>query len=170
MMDLVPSERQSWYVIQSKPRQEFRALEQLHYQGFECFLPILQKERIHRGKLVHCSEPLFSRYLFIQLDTLKSNWGVIRSTRGVSNLVAFGGRYATISDTCVHALQNTPQAQPQPIFEAGEPVAIISGPFAGLEGIYQVPDGDARAIVLIELLSRPLKLVFGVQVLEKLEP
>ncbi len=29
-----------WYVLQSKPREEKRALENLRNQGFECLLPM----------------------------------------------------------------------------------------------------------------------------------
>jgi transcriptional antiterminator RfaH len=167
MSESVLSEHLRWYVVQTKPRQEVRALEQLQNQGFTCFLPTLQKEQIRRGKLTTCVEPLFARYLFIQLDTVTSNWSPIRSTRGVSNLVAFGGRFATLSDACVDALQSVPKDLQQRLFEPGERVAITSGPFAGLEGIYQVADGEARAMVLVDLMSQSHKLAFGVEVLRK---
>jgi len=40
-------------------------------------------------------------------------------------------------------------------------------PFAGLEGIYQLPDGEARAIVLLELLGKPCAATFPVQALRR---
>ncbi|MEO8417812.1 MAG: transcription/translation regulatory transformer protein RfaH, partial [Methylophilaceae bacterium] len=131
----------SWYLLQTKPRQEFRALEQLENQQYTCFVPTLNVEKIRRGKLEIVIEPLFSRYLFIQLDTVASNWVPLRSTRGVSKLVEFGGRFATLSDTVIDALRQAPQRDHAPLFEAGEKVTIQSGPFAGLEGIYQMSDG-----------------------------
>lgn len=161
-------QRPSWYVIQSKTKQEFRALEQLQNQGFSCFLPILEKEQLRRGKLTTCTEPLFARYLFIQLDTVTSNWSPIRSTRGVSNIVAFGGRFAKLPDSCIDALQSMPKDALQRLYESGERVVITSGPFAGLEGIYQAADGEARAMVLLELMSQPQKLVFGMEELRKI--
>jgi transcriptional antiterminator RfaH len=157
----------SWYLVHTKPRQEFRALEQLRNQGYVCFLPTLQAEKIRNGKLETCHEPLFTRYLFIQLNSITSNWSPIRSTRGVTQLVAFGGRFATIPDACVEALRNGPQNVQRRLFETGERVAITYGPFAGLEGIYQLPDGEARALVLIELMSQPQKLKFAVDMLRK---
>jgi transcriptional antiterminator RfaH len=157
----------AWYVVQTKPRQEFRALEQLRNQGYVCFLPTLQAERIRNGKLETCLDPLFTRYLFIQLNSITSNWSPIRSTRGVTQLVAFGGRFATMPDACVEALRNGRQNVQRRLFEPGERVAITYGPFAGLEGIYQLPDGEARALVLIELMSQPQKLKFAVDMLRK---
>jgi transcriptional antiterminator RfaH len=161
------SETISWYLVQTKPRQEFRALEQLENQGYRCYLPTLQIERVVRGNVKRCVEPLFSRYLFIQLDTSAGDWSPIRSTRGVSRLVAFGTRLATLPDTCVEALRKGQETVHRPLFEHGERVTITTGALAGLDGIYDMPDGDARALVLIELLNQPHRLKFAVDALRK---
>lgn len=158
---------EAWHLCQTKPKQEFRALEHLENQGFTCFLPTLNTERIVRGKVGTCVEPLFSRYLFVRLSESSGNWSPIRSTRGVSKLVAFGGRFATLPDACVEALQGMQQAGVQRLFEPGERVAITRGPFAGLEGIYQLADGEARALVLIELMNQPQKIRLAVETLRK---
>lgn len=157
----------SWYVVQTKPKQEFRALEQLENQGFTCFLPTLDVEKIVRGKVESRDEPLFSRYLFLRLNEVANDTAPIRSTRGVSKLVAFGGRFATLPDPCVEALRSRPRMTQKELFAPGERITITHGPFAGLEGIYQLPDGEARAMVLIELMSRPQKLTLAVEALRK---
>lgn len=156
-----------WYVVQTKPKQEFRALEQLENQRFTCFLPTLLVEKLVRGRLESREEPLFSRYLFLQLNEAASDTAPIRSTRGVSKLVTFGGRFATLPDACVEALQNRPRVAQRSLFSPGERITITQGPFAGLEGIYQLSDGEARALVLIELMSRPQKLTLAVEALRK---
>jgi transcriptional antiterminator RfaH len=167
MSTAIPSSSAAWYVIQTKSRQELRALEQLENQGYTCFLPTLTVEKIRRGRRGLAAEPLFSRYLFIALDTVASNWAPLRSTRGVSKLVAFGGRFATVPDTVIDVLRQERLREAVPLFEQGEKVAITSGPFAGLEGIYQMADGDARALVLMELIGQPHKLVFDIELLRK---
>ncbi|MGH8808953.1 MAG: transcription/translation regulatory transformer protein RfaH [Noviherbaspirillum sp.] len=167
MIASVAPEQASWFLVQTKPRQEFRALQQLENQSYTCFLPTLQMERLVRGKLETAIEPLFTRYLFIRLDSAASRWAPIRSTRGVSKLVAIGGRYATLPDACVAALRQVPEEAPRRLFDPGDRVAITRGPFAGLEGIYQLPDGEARALVLIELMNQPQKLKFAVEMLRK---
>lgn len=156
-----------WHVVQTKARQEFRALEQLQNQRYVCFLPTIQVEKIIHGKLETRIEPMFSRYLFIRLDATNCNWSPIRSTRGVSNLVSFGGRFATLPDVCVEAIERMPQATSERLFAHGDRVAITHGPFAGLEGIYQLPDGEARALVLIDLMNQPQKLKFAIDALRK---
>jgi len=157
----------AWYLVQTKSRQEFRALEQLENQGYTCFLPTIAMEKLVRGKLEKRFEPLFSRYLFIQLDLLSDNWAPIRSTRGVNKLVSFGSRFATLPDDCIAALDEAQNAPPKRLFEPGDRVTVAFGPFAGLEGIYQMCDGEARALILIELMNQPHKLKFAVQMLRK---
>lgn len=167
MSGSVFTEKMSWYVIHTKPRQEFRALEQLRNQHYTCFLPTLSREKVRRGKLETCVEPLFAQYLFIRLNSVADNWMPIRSTRGVHQLLSFGGRLATLPDTCVEALRNTSRALHQRAFERGDRVTILQGPFAGLEGIYQLPDGDARALVLVQLMSQPQRLKFALEMLRR---
>lgn len=61
-----------WYVIHTKVREEFRALENLKNQGFEVFLPTCQVQKKSQGTIKLATEPLFSRYLFIRLSDVSS--------------------------------------------------------------------------------------------------
>jgi transcriptional antiterminator RfaH len=143
-----------WYAIHSKPRQEERALDNLQRQGFEAWLPMLTVEKVLRGKLSHVTEPMFSRYLFIRLDTQQTNWSPIRSTMGVSRLVSFGNRPAAVADELIQALQTLPQRAPERLFQLGQSIKIVSGPLKGIEGIFQQADGEHRAMVLIDLMNK----------------
>lgn len=163
----IQSDSAAWYVIQTKPRQEFRALEHLENQAYRCFMPTLTVEKLRRGKRIITVEPLFARYLFIALETVTGNWAPLRSTRGVIKLIAFGGQFATVPDTIIDALRNDGPRNPMPLFAQNERGIITTGPFAGFEAIYQMADGDARALVLMELLSQPQKLVFDIGMLSK---
>ena len=164
----------SWYVIHTKPRQEHRALLNLQQQGYNCYLPLLAVEKLRQGALMVVQEPLFPRYLFIQLDTghAGQSWGPIRSTLGVSRLVTFGMEPATIHSELVEQLRSlhaTVCASPQRLFNHGDLVQIKEGPFAGIEGVYQMDDGDRRAMVLIELLSKPSALAISPGSLRKIQ-
>jgi len=48
--------------------------------------------------------------------------------------------------------------QPERLFRPGERVLLTEGPFAGIEGIYQMADGDRRVMVLIELMRKPVAM------------
>jgi transcriptional antiterminator RfaH len=58
----------------------------------------------------------------------------------------------------LRSIETTLYSKPRRLFEHGEKVEIKAGPFAGLEGIYQLADGEMRSFVLIELLSKQIKL------------
>ena len=152
----------NWYLIHSKIRQERVALENLERQGFECFLPLIRAEKLRRGDLQVVQEPLFPRYLFIRLGTgaQAQSWAPIRSTAGVSRLVTFGQTPAKIDDELIADIliqSNSAEVQLRH-FEAGEPVMVTDGPFVGLEAIYQMPDGEGRVMVLLNILSKPVKM------------
>ena len=48
------------------------------------------------------------------------------------------------------------QSEPQRLFKTGECVRLTEALFAGIEGIYQMADGERRVTVLIEILSKPV--------------
>ncbi len=152
-----------WYLVHTKPRQEQCALENLERQGYECYLPTLLCEKVRQGKLVVVNEPLFPRYLFIKLgqDDSAQSWVPIRSTRGVDRLVSFGLQPAKVDERLVHQLQakeSTMHGAPQRLFEAGQRVRLTEGPFADIEGIYVMAEGERRAMVLIEMMSKPVSM------------
>ena len=109
------------------------------------------------------AEPLFPRYLFIRLSHENSapSWAPIRSTKGVTRLVSFGVEPAKVADSLVQAVraqEANAQSQPAPLFQPGDRVRLTEAPFAGIEGIYQMAEGERRVMVLIELMSRPVRV------------
>jgi transcriptional antiterminator RfaH len=152
-----------WYAVHSRPKQEIRALENLQNQGFETWLPMLTIEKLRRGRLAEVTEPMFSRYLFIRLDTEHTNWAPIRSTLGVSRLVSFGNRPAPIADNLIQALRQMPDRAPERLLQAGQSVRMIDGPLKGLEAVYLQADGELRAMVLVDLMSKQHSVVVEMQ-------
>ena len=122
-----------WYLVHTKPRQEKCALENLHRQGYQCYLPTLPSEKLRQGLLMVADEPLFPRYLFIRLgqgDSAKS-WAPIRSTKGVSRLVSFGIEPARVDDDLIELLrtqETSVQTEPERLFKQGERVRLTEAP------------------------------------------
>ena len=152
----------NWYLIHTKIRQERVALENLERQGFACFLPLIRAEKLRRGAMQVVQEPLFPRYLFIRLGTgLESqSWAPIRSTVGVSRLVTFGQTPAKIEDELISQLQVKMDSTEVQLrhFEPGEQVVVTDGPFVGIEAIYQMADAEGRVMVLLNILSKQVKM------------
>lgn len=156
-----PADESGWYVVYARPRQETRAMENLCNQGFKCFLPTICVERLRGGHRAMISEALFPRYLFVYLEAGRSNWSAIRSTRGVSHLVRFGGVAARLPSSLIDTLTEQP-AWNRALFDAGDQLKVIDGPFVGFEAellrLYEAPDGEARVMVLMDILTRPQKI------------
>ena len=148
---------ETWYLIQCKPREAFRAEEHLNNQNLECFLPTHPVKRHRGGRTRWITEPLFPHYLFIRLSS-ESNWGVIRSTRGVSKIVDFNDKPASVADSIVDALRHhcslLNHADPQPLYSAGEHVLITEGCFRELEAVVKTAKGEDRVILLLNILNR----------------
>ncbi|MGN5593472.1 transcription/translation regulatory transformer protein RfaH [Stutzerimonas nitrititolerans] len=139
-----------WYLIQTKPRQEARAEENLRRQHFECYRP--QKH----GKT---EEPLFPGYLFIRLDRQLDNWYPIRSTRGVARVISFGGEPTPVRDELIEQLRERLAAPAEkPRFQPGERVQLHGGSFRELEAIFVSADGEERSVILLNLLQREQKV------------
>jgi transcriptional antiterminator RfaH len=151
----------SWYVVHTKIRQEALAMTNLNRQGFECYVPMIKMEKMRRHKATLVEEPMFPRYLFIRLDTSGSgpSWSPIRSTLGVSQLVRFGGQPAVVDSKLIELLRTREQmGQPERLFKSGERVVVADGPFAGIEAIFKTADAESRAMILLEMLSKPVAM------------
>ena len=149
----------AWYLVQCRPQQEQRALENLQNQHFDCFLLCIHLEKIRQGKRQNQREPLFPGYLLIRLHSTDQDWGSIRSTRGVRQLVCFDGTPAQVSRAVIDNLQQkTAQGLHKPALLSGDPVRIDCGPFARLDAIFQRFDGNERVIVLLDMLQKQHQL------------
>lgn len=171
---LVPavSRTMDWFLVRSKPRQEAVALTNLNRQGYESYLPMFAAGKIVRRKQIIVQEPMFARYLFVRLDTTGQGkgWSPIRSTLGVSELVCFGNKAAKVDEALIDMLREREAwqgEQPKSLFNKGENVVITKGAFAGLQAIYQMNDSEGRAMVLLDLLSKPVAMQVNADGLRK---
>lgn len=153
---------QDWYVVLTKPKQELRAQEHLERQGGVAFVPMFANERIIRGQRVVRQEPLFSGYLFLQVDSDNALLSKVRSTLGVRQILTFAGQLMTIAPSIIVDLQqrnrNTEIHTPEP-FSAGQSVTLEHGPFQHYQALFKEYDGAKRGIILLSLLGQQNELV-----------
>jgi len=151
----------NWFLVHTKPRLEELALINLERQGYNCYLPHLQIEKIRRRKTEVVTEPLFPRYLFIKLDISGNGqgWSPIRSTLGVSKLVYFGTQPAKVDERLVNLLRDRELFQiAETLFKPGESVVMTEGPFIGVEAIYQTSKAENRSIILLNILNKSVRI------------
>jgi transcriptional antiterminator RfaH len=151
--------QQQWYLLYCKPKQELKAQQHLANQGLTSFVPQMTVEKLRAGKWQLINEPLFPRYLFLQiLDPEQLNIRAIRATRGIVDFVRFGQSLARVPASLIQLLteqQLLQQQQPQTQrLHKGQPVSIASGPYSGLDAVFNSADGEKRSLILISLLGQ----------------
>lgn len=150
----------NWYVMYTKPRQEAVALENLQRQNYTVFYPQarVQKRKAGQGS-VQVVEPLFPRYMFLNLEVGVDDFSKLRSTKGCMDLVKFGGKPAMVPCELIHLIQD--QTDDENILnlaalnnlEVGGSVRVAEGPFEGLMGTIAKKKSDERVIVLLHVLG-----------------
>lgn len=159
----------AWYVVATKSRGEEVAKFNLERQGYTVFLPTIGLKKRRRGHWIPVTEPLFPGYLFISLIFGDDDPAPIRSTVGCIGLLRFGLIYTPVPAELIAGLEaaaanNDPALVP---FQSGDVVHLMSGPFAGLEAIYDMAKGEKRAQVLLEVLGRVQRLTVELNALDK---
>lgn len=152
-----PSRQDAWYLVQCKSRQDQRAEENLLRQGYVCTRPICRRDLIVRGRRQSVRESLFPGYLFINLPA-NVDWSPLRSTRGVSRLVSFGGIPLAVCAELVAQFQHRAESIVSPPFMKGDNVKVLEEGFSELDAVFLTLDGEERAILLIDFLNRRQQL------------
>ena len=143
----------TWYLLRAKPREEWRAKQHLENQSFTVYLPVL----IHKDQR---QEPLFPGYIFLAKSSEELSLHTVRSTRGVLSFVRFGMEIAEASDELIDQIRSIEQMYRNvPKFVPGQTVECKSGPFAGLQAIYQAENGQDRCVILLKILNANRSIV-----------
>lgn len=171
--------KKHWYVVHA-------------YSGFETFVMHELKERIRREKLEdHFGEILvpteevvemragqkrkserkfFPGYVLVKMLMDEASWHLVKSTPRVLGFI--GGtsdKPAAISDKEANAIlqrveEGVSKPRPKVLFEPGEVVRVIDGPFADFNGVVEEVNYEKnrlRVEVLIFGRSTPVELEFG---------
>ena len=152
---------ENWYVAQTKWAQEKYAQQHLTEQGVTCLLPVFSRVRLRNGRVRGVTpQPLFPGYLFVRFDPEVVHTTSIKGTRGISTLISFGGLPSVVPDQVISQLEagweGVPLDTDAPL--DGDHVMIEDGAFEGLEAVWCEPDGMKRAVLLLTLISRQVRV------------
>lgn len=162
-----------WRAVFCKPGQERRAEAHLENQGFEVFLPRVRTRNRAGGNSRLRVQPMFPRYLFVNLCAHAEDWSTIRSTRGAIGLVRFGERVPAVpGDFIDYLMTRHDQFGAVDMSEAMEirpddNVEITDGAMAGLRAIFQARSGKDRVVVLLKLLEHERKVELPANAIRK---
>ena len=169
----------SWYVVHAYSgyeKQVLRALtEQISLKGLEdkfgeILVPTEEVVEMRDGKKRKSERKFYPGYVLVQMEMDDESWHLVKSTPRVLGFI--GGtaeRPVPITDREADIIlqkieTGADKPRPKTLFEAGEVVRVIDGPFADFNGVVEEVDYDksrVKVAVLIFGRSTPVELEFG---------
>ena len=143
-----------WYAVHTRSRHEKLVARQFQEKQIEAFLPL--HTEVHRWKDRHkkVEVPLFSGYVFVQLESDSPQRQAVVRTAGVIRIVGFGQRDEPVPDEQIEALRRVLESDAllhkHRYLQVGQRVRVISGALAGVEGILKRIKGNARLVIAVE--------------------
>jgi transcriptional antiterminator NusG len=167
-----------WYVVQAFSGYEGRVqktlIEHIGIHGLEdkfgeILVPTEEVVEMRAGQKRKSSRKFFPGYVLVQMEMDVDAWHLVKSVPRVLGFI--GGtsdRPAPITqkeaDRILQRLEETDKPKPKTLFEPGEVVRVIDGPFADFNGVVEELDYEKNRIkvsVLIFGRSTPVDLEFG---------
>ena len=148
-----------WFALYTKPKAEFKAVEQLTAVGVDHYLPIIIKEKQWSDRKKKISEPVIRGYIFIFADEKERLLALEQYS--IVRCVFDRGRAAKIPAWQIENLQKMLSAKSEIFLHdglmPGKKVIIKNGPFEGVIGVVQeYEDGKKTIAVSIDLLNRSI--------------
>ena len=160
-----------WWIVETKPRAELTAKNNLENQGFSSYCPLFKRESIRGRQSKVITSPLFPRYVFVKANLVAhKKIHLIRSTIGVSQLLKVGEKPTKVACQIIFELKQIESEklnETKSHFKQGDHVKIRDGLYKDIEAIYQMDDGINRAVVLLSILNKDTPLYIDKKALNK---
>ena len=172
-----------WYVVHTYAGYENKVKQNLatrvrsmavEEKIFEVVIPMEDVIEFKGGAKRVVQKKLYPGYLYIRMDLNDDSWYVVRNTPGVTGFVGSGSRPVHLSRKEVEEIlgvaidddtaQPEKKLRPRHLYETGEQVRVVNGPFADFNGIISEIDVDRSKLkVLVNIFGRetPVELEFG---------
>ncbi len=133
---------------------------------FRILIPTEQELRTRGGKKHEVARKIFPGYVLIEMVLDDQTWYLVKSTTGVTGFVSSGNKPVPLQDKEVANILEAvegPRQKPRVLWEKGQVVRVMSGPFAEFTGtIEDVNIQKEKLRVLISIFGRdtPVELDF----------
>ncbi len=166
-----------WYVVHTYSgfehkakaalEERIRALGKQDKFG-EVLVPAERVVELVKGRKKTSSRKFFPGYMLVNMELDDETWHVVKSTPKVTGFVGDATHPAPISEAEVGDItqqmaEGSARPKPKVLFEAGESVKVIDGPFQDFNGVVEEvkPDkGKLRVLISIFGRATPVELDF----------
>jgi transcription antitermination factor NusG len=162
-----PQEAQSaadskWYACYTRGKHENKVASHLDSRSIETFLPVQRHDVQWSDRRKTVQRPLFPSYVFARFA--ESELPQVLNTRGLVTILRTGSRLAAIADEEIANLRRFAEVladrgivpEREPLIEAGDRVRVVTGPFAGIEGVAVLRRGRKRLLVALSTVAEGL--------------
>jgi transcriptional antiterminator NusG len=167
-----------WYIVHTYSGFEERVRETLRQRAEamgmgDCFgeirIPTEMVVEYKDGKKKEVERKFFPGYILIEMEMSDAAWHVVKNTPKVTGFVGTGKKPTPLSQEEVDQILEqvtTAKEKPRPkyVFERGEPVKIIDGPFNNFTGVVDEVNLDRNTLkVMVTIFGRatPVELDFS---------
>lgn len=161
-----------WYAVRVRANAEKTVTRGLALREIDSFLPVYTVRRLWSDRIKLLERPLFAGYVFCRM-TLERQFEV-RKLTGVVDFVGAGNRPLPISDVEIASIEKMIRSgaplEPWPYLCGGEPVRLLAGPLAGLDGTFVADRGGCRVVVSVGLLQRSVAAIIDREWVEPAAP
>lgn len=171
MSTTILDEGAEWYAIRTKRKEEARAEVNLKSWQVQTFAPKL-RELCSSGYSGHyVNKPLFSSYIFARFNATRQLHN-INYTRGVQNVVSFGGNPIPIDDVIIDFIKDRVDehgfVRLGEELKRGDKVTVKFGPLKSLVGIFQkrIKETD-RVKILLDAVSYQNHVLIDREMIER---
>lgn len=159
-----------WYIVhvysgfESKVKMalEERIASSPHREKFgEVVVPTEQIVELVKGKRKESSRKFYPGYILVKMELDDETWYLINDTAKVSGFLGGRKKPTPISDDEAQQILSRMEAgklKPQPkfLFESGDEVRVIDGPFTNFNGtVEEVNPEKGKIKVLVSIFGRP---------------
>ncbi|RLL52146.1 transcription termination/antitermination protein NusG [Mariprofundus sp. EBB-1] len=127
----------------------------------EIMVPREEVVELRDGQKVISQRKFFPGYVLVQMEMNDETWHVVKDTRQVSGFLGSGGKPRAMPQREVDALVNqiaegVERPKPKVMFDIGDAVRVIDGPFASFNGtVEEVMEDKAKLKVSVSIFGRP---------------
>ena len=133
----------------------------------EVFIPTHDVTEIKKGKRIQAKKKYFPGYILVKMDMNKELYHMVKNIKNVTGFLGSTGNPSPVSDKEVDKIMSQIRdgvvQEEGSLYEIGEKVKVIDGPFASFNGSVEEIDEDKRRMkVSVSIFGRatPVDLEF----------